>query len=79
LWLGRPTNLLSASDGHYCLWGQRIDARSHQPVGEAFAVQHLHGNLSYRQGGWSAAGGRVAMVLDENTGNIWTMSRSGAR
>jgi Tol biopolymer transport system component len=68
----------SARDGHYCLWGQRIDAGSHQPVGEAFPVQHLHGRLSYQQGGWSAAGGRISLVLAEETGNIWTMTRSSA-
>jgi hypothetical protein len=70
----------SFRDGHNCLWGQRIEASSHRPVGEAFAVQHLHGRLSYlSQGGWSAAGGRIAMVLVEETGNIWMMSRSDAR
>jgi Tol biopolymer transport system component len=70
----------SGRDGHYCLWGQRIEASSHRPVGEAFAVQHFHGRLSYWSlNGWSAAGGRIAMVLVEETGNIWMMSRSGAR
>jgi hypothetical protein len=48
-------------------------------VGEPFAVQHFHGRVSYQQGGWSAAAGRIAMVLVEDTGNIWMMSRSGAR
>jgi hypothetical protein len=69
----------SARDGNYCLWGQRIQPDSGRPAGEAFAVQHLHGPVFYRQGGWSAAGGRIAMVLAEDTGNIWMMSRSGGR
>ncbi len=70
----------SPRDGHNCLWGQRIEASSHHPVGDPFAVQHLHGRLSYAPGyGWSAAGGRIAMLLVEQTGNIWMMSRSGAR
>jgi Tol biopolymer transport system component/DNA-binding winged helix-turn-helix (wHTH) protein len=64
----------SARDGHYCLWAQRIDANTRRPEGEAFAVQHLHGRAAYVQHGWSAAGGRVAMVLNEETGNIWMMS-----
>ena len=51
---GKTLYFTSARDGHYCLWGQRIDAASHQPMGDAFAVQHLHGRLSYQQGGWSA-------------------------
>jgi Tol biopolymer transport system component/DNA-binding winged helix-turn-helix (wHTH) protein len=76
---GKTLYFTSARDGHFCLWGQRIDASSHRPLGEPFAVQHFHGRVSYQQGGWSAAAGRIAIVLTEDTGNIWMMSRSGAR
>jgi Tol biopolymer transport system component len=76
---GKTLYFTSARDGHFCLWGQRIDASSHRPVGEPFAVQHFHGRVSYQQGGWSAVAGRIAMVLVEDTGNIWMMSRSGER
>ena len=76
---GKTLYFTSARDGHFCLWGQRIEASSHRPVGEPFAVQHFHGRVSYQQGGWSAAGGRIAMVLVEDTGNIWLMSRFGER
>lgn len=76
---GKTLYFTSGRDGHTCLWGQRIEASSRRPVGGAFAVQHFHGRVSYQQGGWSAAGGRIAMVLREDTGNIWMMSRSGAR
>jgi eukaryotic-like serine/threonine-protein kinase len=69
----------SGRDGHTCLWAQRIEASSHRPVGEAFAVQHFHGRASYQQGGWSATGGRIAVVLGDGTNNIWMMSRSGTR
>ena len=63
-------------DGYSCLWAQRIDATTHQPVGEAFVVHHLHGRLSFDHGGWSAAAGRIAIPLVETTGNLWMMSRS---
>jgi len=76
---GKTLYFTSARDGHTCVWGQRIAADSHRPEGEAVAVQHLHGRASYQQGGWSAAGGRIAMVLDEGSGSVWMMSRSGAR
>ena len=76
---GKTLYFTSPRDGHSCLWGQRIEARSHHPVGESFAVQHLHGRVSYRQVGWSAAGGRIGLLLIEATGNIWMMSHSGAR
>lgn len=76
---GKTLYFTSARDGHRCLWGQRIDARSHQPEGEAFAVEHRHGRASFEVEGWSAAGARIAMVLNEGTGSIWMMPRSGAR
>jgi Tol biopolymer transport system component/DNA-binding winged helix-turn-helix (wHTH) protein len=74
---GKTLYFTSARDGYTCLWGQRLDAVSHKPTGQAFAVQHLHGRLSYEQDGWSAAGGRIAMVLEGRTGNLWMMTRSG--
>jgi len=77
---GKTLYFPSTRDGHNCLWGQPIEAISHRPVGEAFAVQHFHGRAFYRSAdGWSAAGGRIAMVLLEETGNIWMMSHSRAR
>jgi Tol biopolymer transport system component len=75
---GRTLYFTSRRDGHGCIWGQKLDAITRRPIGEAFAVQHLHGRVSYRQRGWSAAGGRIAMVLREDKGNIWMISRSGA-
>ena len=40
--------------------GQHIEESSHWPVGDAFEVQHFHGDVAFRYGGWSAAGGRIA-------------------
>jgi Tol biopolymer transport system component len=76
---GKTLYFFSPRDGHQCLWGQRIDPLSHHPQGEPFAVQHLHGRRASRLGEFSAAGGRIVMVLSEDTGNIWMMSRQDAR
>jgi serine/threonine protein kinase len=76
---GRTLYFTSGRDGHTCLWGQRLEADSRRPAGDAFSVQHLHGRVSYQHGGWSVAGGRIALVLAEDTGNIWMMSRSSLR
>jgi hypothetical protein len=76
---GKTLYFPSPADGHNCLWGQRIEASSHRPVGEAFAVQHFHGRVSYVSRGWSMGGGRIALALVEATGNIWMMSRAGGR
>jgi len=75
---GNTLYFTSSRDGHSCLWGQRLEASSHRPVGDAFAVQHLHGR-AYRTGGWSAGGGRIGLVLVEDTGSVWLMSRSSVR
>ena len=72
---GKTLFFTSPQDGHSCPWGQRLDARTHRPTGDAFAVQHLHGRLGFGHGGWSAAGGRIALALVETTGNVWMMSR----
>jgi Tol biopolymer transport system component/DNA-binding winged helix-turn-helix (wHTH) protein len=74
---GKTLYFTSQRDGHFCLWGQRIEPGSHRVAGAPFPVQHFHGSASYQQGGWSAEGGRIAIVLAENTGNIWMMSRTG--
>jgi Tol biopolymer transport system component len=77
---GKTLYFTSSRDGHSCLWAQRLEASSHRPMGEPIPVQHFHGRVYYRRlGGWSAAGGRIALVLVEDTGSIWMMSRSGAR
>jgi len=72
---GRTLYFPSARDGHRCLWGQRIDAVSHRPVGEPFSAWHFHGRAFYQQDGWWTAGRRIAIALRENTGNIWMISR----
>jgi Tol biopolymer transport system component/DNA-binding winged helix-turn-helix (wHTH) protein len=77
---GRTLYFTSPGDGHECLWGQRIDAVSHRPLGEPFAVLHLHGHVFFRPvAGWSAAGERIVMVLNEEPGNIWMMSQPRIR
>ena len=76
---GKTLYFTTPRDGHSCLWGQRIEAISHQPAGEVFAVQHLHGRLSFGHGGWSLAGDRIGLALVEVFGNIWMMSRADAR
>jgi hypothetical protein len=79
---GRTLYFPSERDGHRCLWGQRLDPVGHRPVGEPFAAWHFHGRESYAyccQDGWSAAAGRIAIALKEDTGNIWLMSRPGTR
>lgn len=72
---GNTLYFTSPRDGHTCLWAQRLDPVSHRPLGDAFAVQHFHGNPYFGHVGWSAAGGRLAATLIDSTQNVWVMSR----
>ena len=74
---GKTLYFTSAIDGHKCLWGQRLDSSSRRPAGPVSPVQHIHG-LDFRNGGWSAGGGRIALALVETTGNIWMLSHPGS-
>jgi Tol biopolymer transport system component len=76
---GNTLYFTSARDGYACLWAQRLGGPARTPAGEAFAALHLHGRAAYRNLGWSLAGGRIALSLDQSTGNIWLMSKSGER
>jgi hypothetical protein len=76
---GNTLYFSSRRDGYTCLWGQRLDPSSRHPIGEPFAVRHLHGRLSFDHYGWSPAATGFTMPLVEVTGNLWMMSRAGAR
>ena len=76
---GKMLYFTSSRDGHICLWARRLDPNSHQPVGEPFAVQHLHERPMQPLRLWSAAAGRVVVSLTEDTSSIWMMSRQLAR
>jgi Tol biopolymer transport system component len=73
---GKTLYYTSSRDGHNCIWAQRLNPASHHPLGDAFAVHHFHGREYYRYNGWSIAGGRIAIVLNEERGNVWMLSRT---
>jgi Tol biopolymer transport system component len=68
---------LSDRDGSRCLWAQRLDAVTKQPVGPSFAVAHFHNPRRSPMG--SAANlftiavtrNQIILPLNERTGNIW--------
>jgi WD40 repeat protein len=76
---GKTLYFTSGRDGHICLWARRIDPGSHWPIGNAFAVQHFHDRPISPDRLWSVAGGRITVILMENSGEIWLMSRSRTR
>jgi Tol biopolymer transport system component len=70
----------SDRDGSPCLWAQRLDRASKQPIGALLGIQHFHNrgltwkNLYLGAPAITVARGRIAFNLGEHTGNIWMMS-----
>jgi len=75
---GRLLYFLSDRDGFRCIWAQRLDSDSRQPVGAPFAVYHMHGaRLSMMNElvwnlGFDVARDRLIFNMGERAGNIWT-------
>lgn len=68
---------LSQRDGFICIWGQRLDARTRQAAGEAFAVLHQHQARLGRFGpktmfSFETAAQRLLFNLTEARANLWT-------
>jgi serine/threonine protein kinase/Tol biopolymer transport system component len=70
----------SDRDGSPCLWAQRLDPTTKQPVGGPLCVRHFHNrglscrNLYLGSPGIAVAPGRIVFNLGEHTGNIWMMN-----
>lgn len=73
---GKLLYFTSRRDGFGCLWAQRLNGVSGQPVGEPFPVQHFHGRLLFDHETWSVAKDRIVMALAQAKGDVWVMSRS---
>jgi hypothetical protein len=67
----------SDRDEYNCVWGQRLDRLTKRPLGEPFAVVHLHGTVrSYANLGApkleiSVAQRRMFLHMEEIRSNIW--------
>ena len=80
---GNLVYFISNRDGFICLWAQRLEPATKQPLGSAFVVHHFHGSLSIANVGLGWFGVAVApdhIVFNpaELTGNIW-MARTDQR
>jgi serine/threonine protein kinase/Tol biopolymer transport system component len=68
---------ISDRDGFRCLWAQRVADDTKRPLGEPFAVQHLHGRRYSITGvnvAWldlAVARDKILFNMVERHGNIW--------
>ena len=74
---GQLLYYLSDRDGSRCLWAQRLDAITKQPLGPPFAVYHLHNPRRAAIGSFAnwftiaVTRNQIALPLNDRTGNIW--------
>jgi len=68
---------LSDRDGFRCIWAQRLGAASKKPLGQPFAVSHLHSrrrsptNVFLPWLDMCVARDKIVLNMGELTGNIW--------
>jgi serine/threonine protein kinase len=64
----------SEQDNFSCLYARRLDSATKQPQGDAFAVQHFHGEQCPADGaavGYGLAADRLYLPLVNGKSNIW--------
>ena len=75
----------SDRDGSPCLWAQRLDPMTKQPIGTPLSIQHFHDRgLSWRNlylgaPGIAVARDRIVFNLGEHAGNVWMTELPPAR
>jgi Tol biopolymer transport system component len=79
---GNLIYFLSERDGARCIWAQRVDLTTRQPVGTPFAAHHVHQirfNLEpitdVASIGLSVAGGQLFYASFELQANVWLAER----
>jgi Tol biopolymer transport system component len=79
---GNVIYFVSHRDGFRCLWAQRLNPKTKEPVGQQFGVYHFHNTrLSMMNVGLGlleidVAKDKLVFNLAELTGNIWSMVSS---
>jgi serine/threonine protein kinase len=74
---GKLLYVVSWRDGTRCIWAHRLDPITKRPVGEAFAVYHIHGaRVKVTSAGLAFFGPAILpdgiiFGLDEEIGNVW--------
>ena len=75
---GRLLYFISNRDGSHCIWAQRLDTISKQPLGEPFEVFAIHdarrrllGRTNFRGVGLNVLADRLVLSIDETTSNVW--------
>ena len=70
---GAAIYYVSNSDGHDCVYAQRLSA-SRQPAGDPVAVAHLHeANALGHPHGMAVGADKIVLLMNQGSSNIWMM------
>ena len=78
---GATLYFLSERDGTRCVWAQRVDAATRQPIGSPFAALHMHQfrynltDLDPASVGLSIANGQLFFASSDLQSNVWLAER----
>ena len=78
-WQPKKIYYFSDADGSRCIWAQRLEPATKTPVGEPFAVLHLHSRqhsvaaVSVNVLDLSVVRDKIVFTLGELRGNVWMM------
>jgi len=83
---GNTLYFTSNRDGFTCIWAQRLNPATKQPVGTPFAIRHFHGSQRLYAGisrsnhmEINIAKDKIVTNLDEFRSDIWTMQLEPGR
>ncbi len=78
---GNTIYFLSERDGSRCIWAQRVDTTTRQPIGSPFAAHHVHqlrytlGDMDVAMIGLSLANGEMFYASSDLQSNVWLAER----
>jgi eukaryotic-like serine/threonine-protein kinase len=82
---GSTLYFLSERDGSRCIWAQRVDTATRQPIGSPFAAHHMHqlrynlNDVDVAQIGLSLANGGMFYASTDLQSNVWLAERRPTR
>lgn len=76
---GTTIYFTSSRDGYTCLWARRIDPATKRPFGDELPVEHFHGELRFKHGGWSLGSEGIALSLVARKANVWMRPAAAAK
>jgi hypothetical protein len=79
---GNTIYFTSTRDGYLCIWAQRLDPMTKQPVGAAYPYQHFHNSMGHSvatipdllmESDLSVARDKIMICLPQMSSSLWLL------